>query len=182
MKGDVLLENTQKLLCKLDENPFIYKIIYKDDKESEKIYNDLRTAQEEAEKTNALKVKRQYKDNSQEGLFKAFLKRWGFYKWDSVKYENNKVWTKSKYVDWYECPELVNIKLNLPPYKIGISDIDEDIDETTYVIIDTQSGIMYQGISYCGELKNIKEQLTQVLDGTYGEYLYQPFYWDPLGY
>jgi len=170
------------------ENKLIYKIILKDGTEFDKQYNDLKTAQEEAEKLDAQNVKSQYQDNSINGLFQSFIQKEYFTKQSSYKYENDKFYHKTN-SGWKEENNqdlYYKMSIKLPPYLLGkradpysVSDYGD-----TFLIVDTQDGSVYEyeDISNYCTLKEYKQQLEKVLNRTYGETLYLPYYWDPLNY
>ena len=184
---DKLLEATMKVLTEGESNPYIYKIILKDDTVMDKEFTDLKTAQKEAEKLDAKNVKGQYKDNSVNGLFNEFVKKECFIKNKWYKYENDKFFNKDNF-GWHEVNNQKNyykMSTNLPPYILGRYTDPYSVEAyKTYIIVDTNTGNVYEYEDTYGytNIKEIKQELQKVLDGVYGEVLYPANSFDPLDF
>ena len=185
-----LEEATVKMLQENEkfDNKLIYKIILKDGKELDKQYDTLKEAQEEAEKLDAKNVKSQYKDNSVEGLFKVFIQKHGFIKKDWLKYENSKFYIKNNF-GWNEENNqdlYYRMTVKLLPYLLGKFVDPYSVSEygDTFLIVDTNDGSVYEyeDIGDYHTITEFKEELKSVINQTYEENLYLPYFWDPLNY
>ena len=182
-----LQEATIKMLLENSDNPVIYKIILKDGTELDKEYIDIKEASEEAEKLSAKNVKQRYKDNSLDGLFQVFLKDNYFTKYDYLKYENGILYLRDNF-GWHKVNnqnDYYKFSINMKPFIIGKE--TDPWEAPSYIgsilIIDTRDGSVYRYEDYSGDyqpLKEYKEELQKVLDGTYGERLHPPYWFDPL--
>lgn len=185
-----LQEATMKVLQEVTEqtNQIIYKIILKDGSKLDTIYTDLKQAQDEAEKLDAKNVLEMYRDNSLDGLFGVFLKDEHFRLYDFLRYEDKKLYYKDNF-GWHiinNQRDYYKLTVKVHPFILG-----KEVDpysvpyENAILIIDTRDGSVYSYENYEGDyqpLKEYKEELQKVLDGTYGERLYQPYYWDPFDF
>ena len=185
---DSLTEATIKVLTKGESNPYIYKIVLKDDTVLDKEFTDLKTAQKEAENLDAKNVKGQYKDNSVNGLFNEFVNRECFTKNKWYKYENNKFFYEDN-SGWHEAnkyeQDCYKMSINLPPYILGrLTDPYYEEDYKTYVIVDTNTGNVYEyeDVSSYTSIKELKQGLQEVLNGVYGERLYLASSFDPSAF
>ena len=185
---DKLLEATIKALTEGESNPYIYKIVLKDDTVMDKEFTDLKTAQKEAEKLDAKNVKGQYKDNSVNELFNEFVKKECFIKNKWYKYENDKFFYEDN-SGWREINEYekdcYKMSINLPPYILGrLADPYYEEDYKTYIIVDTNTGNVYEyeDVSSYTSIKELKQGLQEVLNGVYGERLYIASSFDPFDF
>ncbi len=184
---DKLLEATIKVLTEGENNPYIYKIVLKDDTVMDKEFTDLKTAQKEAEKLDAKNVKGQYKDNSVNELFITFLKNEYFTKNKWCKYENNKFFYGNN-SGWHEVnnqKDYYKMSTNLPPYLLGRYTDPYSVENyKTYIIADTSTGNVYEyeDVSGYTSIKELKQELQKVLNGVYGERLYPANSFDPLAF
>ena len=177
----MMLQEAEKL-----DNKLIYKIILKDGRELDKQYDTLKEAQEEAKKLQAKNVKSQYKNNSIEGLFRVFIQKNGFIKKDWLKYENDKFFIKNNF-GWNEENNqdlYYKMTIKLPPYLLGkyVDPYSDSEYGDTFLIVNTNDGSVYE----CEDtwdyhtITEFKEELKSVIDQTYGENLYLPYFWDPF--
>ena len=185
-----LEEATIKILQEAEEvkNKLIYKIILKNGKELDEEFNDLKTAQEEAERLDAQNVKSQYKDNSIKELFKVFIQNRGFIKKDWLKYENNKFYIRDNF-GWQEENNqdlYYKMSVKLFPYLLGRYVDPYSVNEygDTFLIVDTEDGSVYEydDIGNYHTISELKQELKTVIERTYGEDIYLPYFWDPLDY